>query len=64
MAVYIIIIQVIFLIGEIDCREGILSAVEKCVYESLNAGIACTVKIFVQIIKELLNKRKFKVLNV
>ena len=35
---------VLFVLGEIDCREGILVAVEKLRYPDVDAGIAATVR--------------------
>lgn len=39
--------DVVFLFCEIDCREGILRAVEKDRYDTLEDGIAAVVKIYV-----------------
>lgn len=35
--------SVVFVFGEIDCREGILMAVEKCKYENLEEGITVSI---------------------
>lgn len=40
---------VIFVFGEIDCREGILVAVEKMRYASVEEGMEHTVGIFVEV---------------
>ena len=40
---------VVFILGEIDCREGILVAVEKLRYETPEAGVEHTVGIFVKV---------------
>jgi len=53
---------VVFMFGEIDCREGLLVAVERMRYASLEEGIAYTVKIYISVLKELAKSRKFKVL--
>ena len=51
----------IFNIGEIDCREGLLVAIERDKYSSLEQGMTETVKIFCAVINDLIKKRKFKV---
>ena len=47
----------IFLMGEIDCREGIQSAVENCFYDDLGESIDVLVDIYAKV---LLNIRKRK----
>jgi hypothetical protein len=54
-------LQVIFVIGEIDCREGLLVAVERDRYASVSEGIDKTVDIFCNVLSKLLKTRKFKV---
>ena len=44
---------VIFAFGEIDCREGLLLAVERARYPDLEAGIRTVVEIYVTRLKEL-----------
>jgi len=51
----------IFLIGEIDCREGIQSAVEKCAYDSVDESIAALVEIYVKMMIELKKRKKLNV---
>ena len=46
--------QVIFNIGEIDCREGILVAIDRDRYASLEQGMTETIKIFVAVLNELI----------
>lgn len=53
--------KVIFVIGEIDCREGILVAVEKGRYGSIEEGINSTISVFVQVLKDLIAMRGFQV---
>ena len=53
---------VVFIFGEIDCREGLLVAVERMRYPDLEAGVAHTVKIYVDTLKGLAQARKLKVL--
>ena len=55
--------QVVFLIGEIDCREGLLVAVERDVYRSIEEGMDATLDIFKDVLKAVIKKRKFKVYN-
>ena len=50
--------DVVFLFGEIDCREGILVAVEKGRYPSLAAGMEATMAHFFAAVEELRVKRK------
>jgi tetratricopeptide (TPR) repeat protein len=53
---------VLFLLGEIDCREGILVAVEKMRYESVEEGIKHTASIFVDVAARLARHKRWKVL--
>ena len=48
--------QVVMLFGEIDCREGLLLAVEKCKYDSLEEGIDATLEIYLEALKQLLSR--------
>jgi hypothetical protein len=45
--------DIVFLFGEIDCREGILLAVEKGRYEDLEEGITVCVNIFRDALREV-----------
>lgn len=40
---------VVFILGEIDCREGILVAVEKLRYETPEEGAEHTIGIFIEV---------------
>ena len=53
---------VVFIFGEIDCREGLLVAVERMRYPDLEAGVAHTVKIYMSVLRALAASRRFKVL--
>lgn len=53
--------EVIFVLGEIDCREGLLTAVERGIYASLEEGMRKTIAIFVKLLKDLKRSRKFRV---
>ncbi|OQR99083.1 hypothetical protein ACHHYP_07371 [Achlya hypogyna] len=54
--------RVLFLLGEIDCREGILVAVEKCRYESLDEGMTATIGIFMKVLEALVAEHRFQAL--
>ncbi|GAB9475284.1 hypothetical protein Gpo141_00012384 [Globisporangium polare] len=54
--------KVVFLFGEIDCREGILLAVEKCKYESIEEGMEVTIRIFMEALSEAVRKFEFEAL--
>ncbi|KAG7383172.1 hypothetical protein PHYPSEUDO_003959 [Phytophthora pseudosyringae] len=53
--------RVVFLFGEIDCREGILDAVEKCKYETTEEGMEHTIGIFMKTLADVVRKYKFDV---
>ncbi|POM78678.1 Hypothetical protein PHPALM_3765 [Phytophthora palmivora] len=53
--------RVIFLFGEIDCREGILDAVEKCKYETVEEGMNHTIGIFMDVLADVVEKYAFEV---
>ncbi|XP_070539318.1 uncharacterized protein [Ptychodera flava] len=52
---------VIFNMGEIDCREGIIFAVEKCKYDSADEGISKVVDIYLKVMKKLKSLYNLKV---
>lgn len=51
--------SVVFAFGEIDCREGILVAVEKDRYPDVDTGMRATIAIFMRALKRLVAARKF-----
>ncbi|ETO79490.1 hypothetical protein, variant 1 [Phytophthora nicotianae P1976] len=53
--------RVIFLFGEIDCREGILEAVEKCKYETIKEGMEHAIGIFMEVLSDIVEKFEFDV---
>ncbi|KAF4030952.1 Tetratricopeptide repeat [Phytophthora infestans] len=53
--------RVIFLFGEIDCRVGILEAVEKCKYETIEEGMKHTIDIFMDVLSDVVEKYAFDV---
>lgn len=52
--------DVVFLFGEIDCREGLLVAVEKCKYESLDEAATHTVNVFLEAICAMVEEKGIK----
>eukprot|EP00029_Vermamoeba_vermiformis_P011686 TRINITY_DN649_c0_g1_i3.p1 TRINITY_DN649_c0_g1~~TRINITY_DN649_c0_g1_i3.p1 ORF type:complete len:900 (+),score=214.98 TRINITY_DN649_c0_g1_i3:369-2702(+) len=48
--------NVIFLFGEIDCREGFIISVRKCRYKDLEEAASVTIKIYLQALKEMKEK--------
>ncbi|TMW60256.1 hypothetical protein Poli38472_000298 [Pythium oligandrum] len=48
--------RVIFLLGEIDCREGILRAVQMCKYETVEEGMKHTASIFMEAVTEVVKR--------
>lgn len=53
--------RVIFLFGEIDCREGILLAVQKLKYDTVEEAMKNLVKIYVKVLLELKDKYGFEI---
>jgi len=51
---------VLFILGEIDCREGILLAVQKYRYNDIQHGIDHTARLFVRAANDLVLHKKFK----
>jgi hypothetical protein len=49
-----------FIIGEIDCREGILLAVERDRYSSVQEGMRSTIAIFSKVLSGLVATKKIK----
>ena len=58
---YYIPMKVIFIIGEIDCREGLLVAVERDRYASLAEGMERTIDIFLAALVKIIAVKKFNV---
>merc|ERR1712023_394642 len=53
--------KVLFLFGEIDCREGILLSVEKGRYRSLEEGAEVCVDIFMAAVRQIIEHYGFEV---
>ena len=45
------------MLGEMDCRTGLLRAVDKLQYPDLNAAVACLADIYCQVLQDLLMER-------
>ena len=54
-------LQLIFMFGEIDCREGLLLAVDKLKYDSMADAMAVLVDIYAQALLELAEQRGFEI---
>jgi hypothetical protein len=52
--------DVIFIIGEIDCREGLLLATERDKYKSIEEGMHRTTSIFMDVLSSLVSRKKIK----
>lgn len=54
--------EVILILGEIDCREGLLVAVEKDIYVDLEDAVKNLVQRYLVVLKNLRKKKQFKVI--
>jgi len=53
--------QVVFMLGEIDCREGLLLAVDKLKYDTMEEAMAVLIRVYVRVLLRLIAERRFKV---
>ena len=53
--------QAVFIFGEIDCREGLLLAVEKCKYTDLQEGIEATIEIYIRFLLQTIKSKKLEI---
>lgn len=53
---------VLLIIGEIDCREGIIDAVQKCRYDTLEEGVREVLAIYKRILARLQKERGLRLL--
>jgi len=53
--------SIIFLFGEIDCREGLVISVRKSRYKDLEEGAAATVNIYINALKQLQEQYEYKI---
>jgi len=51
----------VFAFGEIDCREGIVRAVEKCSYDSVEECMKSLVEVYVKCLLDVQKKKKAKI---
>lgn len=49
------------MIGEIDCREGMLVAVDRDKYDNVTTAMKATVALFLQVVVPLIRRRQFRV---
>jgi hypothetical protein len=54
-------VQVIVLVGEIDCREGFLVALERDYYDTIEEAMTATIQPFIALLKTIQANRKFKI---
>jgi len=45
--------DIVFVLGEIDCREGVITAVQKGKYPSVEAALTSTVTLYLELVKEV-----------
>lgn len=55
-------LQVIFIFGEIDCREGLPNAVDKLKYDTLEQAMTVLVDIYVDILIRVAKQRHFQLM--
>ncbi|KAF2074496.1 hypothetical protein CYY_004201 [Polysphondylium violaceum] len=53
--------EIVFLFGEIDCREGFVVSVDKCIYETIEEGMRVTIDIYIKALKDLISKYQYKI---
>ncbi len=51
----------IFNFGEIDCREGLFFAVEKCKYETVEEGLLLCVDIYVKCLTKIAHRKNLTI---
>lgn len=54
-------VQVIFMFGEIDCREGLLLAVDKLKYKDVQEAMDVLADIYMEVLTQTANKRGLRV---
>jgi tetratricopeptide (TPR) repeat protein len=52
---------IIFLFGEIDCREGFLVSVQKCRYKDLDEAAQVTIDIYMDVLKSLVETHQYEI---
>merc|ERR1712168_297434 len=51
----------VFALGEIDCREGIEKAIQKCKYDNIDEGMKALIEIYVKCLLEVKKMKKAKI---
>lgn len=51
----------VFMFGEIDCREGLLLAVDKLKYDSMEEAVQVLIDIYSSVLLELIRSRGFEI---
>ena len=52
--------NVMFVLGEIDCREGLLVCIEKGRYETLEEGATLVIDIFIEVAEAMCNRKRLR----
>lgn len=52
---------VIFQFGEIDCREGLIMSVQKCVYKDIEEGVQVVVDIYINVLLEVHKQKGYNI---
>jgi hypothetical protein len=50
----------VMIYGEIDCRESILASIEKGIYKDVEQGVEVVVKIYLEVLQQLIFSRGFE----
>ncbi|KAL6749527.1 hypothetical protein V8C86DRAFT_2844258, partial [Haematococcus lacustris] len=53
--------QLVLVLGEIDCREGLLLAVQKCKYGTLDEAMTATIDIYIALLTDLIASREYEI---
>jgi hypothetical protein len=53
--------QVVMLFGEIDCREGLIQAVERLKYETLEQAAEAAAEVYLKVLLDLVTTRHLEV---
>jgi len=53
--------SIVFLFGEIDCREGFLVSVQKCRYKDLDEAAQVTIDIYMDVLKSLIEQYDYEI---
>jgi hypothetical protein len=53
--------SVIFGFGEIDCREGLVVSVQKCIYKDIEEGASVAVDIYIDVLLEVQRQKEYRI---